>query len=153
MPTSIEHAPKIKPPTINISPKRKRNLESITTNSVGSLVNMNSLAEEIKLVEQLIEDMGAEPETPPTEGETSHNQALELLRSIDQGIRTLNTGLQDMADAKNADEPEPETKPEDNAEPVNTEDELPEAPGSARATPRQQASVGSELEKLGVPQR
>ena len=144
MPENVEQAQKIKPPVINLKPEKDQKQESMKPLAVDSLCIMKPLTEELVIIGQLIE--AEEQQTPPTEGEAAHTNALELLKSIDSGIKTLNTGIQALA---------AETKP---AEEVKAADELDAAEdeaeaGQAEAEATDMADLEQELQKLGVPQQ
>ena len=145
MPENIEQAQKIKPPTLNLKPEKGRPNESMNRVMVDSLCTMRSLTEELLVIGQLIED--AEAQTPPTEGEAAHGNALDLLKSIDAGIKSMNTGLQTlMAEMKPKEEETP-------VEEIEAEDEAGKIGAEAGAEANDVANLEQELQKLGVPQQ
>ena len=146
MPENVEQAQKIKPPTLNLKPEKGQSNESMNRVMVDSLCTMRSLTEELLAIRQLIED--AEAQTPPTEGEAAHSNALDLLKSIDAGIKSMNTGLQTlMAEMK----PKEEEAPVENE--ISAEDEAGDIGAEAGAEANDVANLEQELQKLGVPQQ
>jgi hypothetical protein len=146
MPENVEQAQKIKPPAINLKPEKNKPNESMNPIAVDSLCNMRPLTEELSIIRQLIED--AETQTPPTEGEAAHSNALDLLKSIDNGIKALSTSIQALT---------AEMKPKEEAteEVAAAEDEA-GAAEEANAVGNEAndvANLEQELQKLGVPQQ
>ncbi len=147
MPENTEQAQKIKPPTLNLKPEKGQSNESMNRVMVDSLCTMRSLTEELLVIGQLIED--AEAQTPSTEGEAAHGNALDLLKSIDAGIKSMNTGLQTlMAEIKQPKEEEASVENE-----VKAEDEAGKIGAEAGAEANDVANLEQELQKLGVPQQ
>jgi len=145
MPENVEQAQKIKPPTLNLKPEKRQSNESMNRVMVDSLCTMRSLTDELLAIRQLIED--AEAQTPPTEGEAAHSNALDLLKSIDAGIKSMNTGLQTlMAEMK----PKEEEAPVENE--ISAEDEAGKIGAEAGTEANDVANLEQELQKLGVPQ-
>jgi hypothetical protein len=146
MPENVEQAQKIKPPTLNLKPEKRQSNESMNRVMVDSLCTMRSLTDELLAIRQLIED--AEAQTPPTEGEAAHSNALDLLKSIDAGIKSMNTGLQTlMAEMK----PKEEEAPVENE--IKAEDEAGKIGAEAGTEANDVANLEQELQKLGVPQQ
>ena len=145
MPEDIEQAEKIKPPTLNLKPEKGQSNESMNRVMVDSLCTMRSLTEELLVIGQLIED--AEAQTPPTEGEAAHSNALDLLKSIDAGIKSMNTGLQALM----AEKPKEEEAPVDTE--IKAEDEAGKIGAEAGAEANDVNNLEQELKKLGVPQQ
>jgi hypothetical protein len=148
MPENVEQASKIKPPTLNIKPENNKRLESTTLGMVDSLCIMKPLLEELNTIGRLIED--AEEQTPSTEGEAAHGDALGLLKSIDQGIRSLAQGIETLAVELKGEQTEenplgPEEEPE-------AEADLDKVKSDAGAESDDVANLERELEKIGVPQ-
>lgn len=148
MPDNVEQASKIKPPTLNIKPENNKRLESTVLGMVDSLCIMKPLLEELNTIGRLIED--AEEQTPPTEGEAAHGDALGLLKSIDQGIRSLAQGIETLAVELKGEQTEenplgPEEEPE-------AEADLDKVKSDAGAESDDVANLERELEKIGVPQ-
>ena len=112
---------------------------------VDSLCTMRSLTEELLVIGQLIED--AEAQTPPTEGEAAHSNALDLLKSIDAGIKSMNTGLQALM----AEKPKEEEAPVETE--IKAEDEASKIGAEAGAEANDVNNLEQELKKLGVPQQ
>lgn len=144
MPEDIEQAEKIKPPKLNIKPEKGQSNESMNRVMVDSLCTMRSLTKELSVISQLIED--AEAQTPPTEGEAAHSNALDLLKSIDAGIKSMNTGLQALM----AEKPQEEEAPIKNE--IEAEDEAGKIGTEAGADSNDVDNLEQELKKLGVPQ-
>jgi hypothetical protein len=146
MPENAEQASKIKPPTLNIKPENNKRLESTTLGVVDSLCNMKPLLEELNIIGRLIED--AEEQTPSTEGEAAHGDALGLLKSIDQGIRSLNQGIETLAvELKGKTEDENPLGPEE-----EPEADLDKVGADAGDESDDVANLERDLEKIGVPQ-
>jgi hypothetical protein len=150
MPENVEQASKIKPPTLDIKPENNKRLESATLGVVDSLCIMKPLLEELNVIGRLIED--AEEQTPPTEGEAAHGDALSLLKSIDQGIRSLNQGFETLSVEIKGEKTEenPLGPEEDEDEKVDVDVE--KAKVDAGAESNDVANLERELEKIGVPQ-
>lgn len=143
MPTSVDQANKLLPPKLNLRPEKQPRKESIHAKPVDSL--SMTLTNEIRIIQSLIEDESAQ--TPPTEGETSKSQALNLLRSIDQGIRSLNTGIQALTAKEPSPAPGAAEEPQPDGEvPAN------EVPGDEKPGGDESENLEQELKKLGVPQ-
>lgn len=147
LPDTPEQAAKIVPPTLHVKPEKRRRQESRHIEEVDKLCTMISLTKEITAVQSLIEDE-QRMQTPPTEGEASHSQALDLLRSIDKGIQTLNSGIQELTADIKTDADESDTTADLN------EPEAPQGDQQALAGAEDDAAnLEKELGKLGVPQR
>ena len=147
MPENEEQASKIKPPTLNIKPENNKRLESTASGVVDSLCIMKPLLEELNVIGRLIED--AEEQTPPTEGEAAHGDALGLLKSIDKGIRSLNQGIETLAvELKGEQTDENPLGPEETKAKVD----LDKAGAGAKAESDDVANLERDLEKIGVPQ-
>jgi hypothetical protein len=145
MPENVEQASKIKPPTLDLKPEKKNRLESTTSGLVDSLCIMKPLLEELNTIRRMIED---EEQTPPTEGEAAHGDALNLLKSIDQGIRSLTQGIETLAtELKGEGEGEEENplEPKEDAEADKVR-------ADAETESDDVANLERELEKIGVPQ-
>jgi hypothetical protein len=148
MPNSVDDIKNMVPPKLILTPGKPNQKESLQRSSVDNMCTMTPLTRELALVRELIES--AEAQTPPTEGEAAHGDALGLLKSIDNGIRTLNTGIEKLSAALSSAD-DREEMPEEPQE----GDEHPDATQAPDAKPAEQGSAEFEkqLADLGVPQQ
>lgn len=132
-------------------PTQRRAVDSLTRIRPMSSKN-TPLNQEVATIQELLDDASMGANTPPTEGESAHGQALDLLRSIDQGLRDLNAGIQQIADLEGK---ENEDEEFDAALPPGQEelDEPPVDDGDGGGEPGKDdgENLDKELKNLGIP--
>lgn len=130
-------------------PTQRRAVDSLTRIRPMSSKN-TPLNQEVATIQELLDDASMGANTPPTEGESAHGQALDLLRSIDQGLRDLNAGIQQIADLEGK---ENEDEEFDAALPPGQEelDEPPVDDGGGEPGKDDGENLDKELKNLGIP--